>query len=131
MSFTASVNEWSVRLTQLGGNPSVLTGGLLLAKGETRTLRHGDTVEFIEGLFKHRVCFEPPPPAEVQKIESSDEPQPKKMKFFELASNGAGSAAGKGAWETIDQGRMLVFNPQNITHSSKVLVSEIIKSINL
>lgn len=114
--------ECSVRVKQMGVNPSVLAGGLLLAKGETRTLRHGDTVEFLEGLFKHRICFEPPPsPAEAQKLESLAEPQPKKMKFFEIASNGGGSAGAKGAWETIDQGRMLVFNPHNFKHSSKVI----------
>lgn len=125
VSFTASVQECSVRVTQLGVNPSVLAGGLLLAKGESRTLRHGDTVEFLEGLFRHRVCFEPPPspPVVVQKKEAAlDEPQPKKMKFFELTSNG-GSATSKGSWETIDQGKMLVFSPQNINHSSKVFTS--------
>jgi hypothetical protein len=113
VSVVANLEECSVVVKQMGDNPSVLEGGLLLAKGETRTLKHGDTIEFLEGMFKHRVCFEPPPKREAPGS-PAEAPKPKIAKIFQTNGKATGS------WEVIDDGKMLVYTPNDITHSDKV-----------
>jgi len=114
VSLVLNLKECSVVVTQLGDNPSALEGGLLLSQGESRKLQHGDAFEFLEGLFKHRICFEPPPKAPREASEAPLEaPKPKLAKLFE--KNGSST----GTWETVDQGRMLVYTPHNVIHSTK------------
>ncbi|XP_065332330.1 uncharacterized protein F21D5.5 [Cloeon dipterum] len=120
VSFTANYKENTVLAKQLGDNPSILEGGIQLFKGETRLLCHEDSIELIEGFFKHRIVFEPPPmkraAAQGATPDEVDATQPKKARMESLMRNGLSG----GKWETVDQGKMLVFSPHGMNHSSKV-----------
>ena len=58
---TSDCNEFIVKLTQIGLNTSRAKGEAVGVR-KTVTLRHEDTIEVLEGQYKYKLFFNPPPP---------------------------------------------------------------------
>ncbi|XP_059474148.1 uncharacterized protein F21D5.5 [Neocloeon triangulifer] len=126
VSLLANYAQATVLVKQLGENPCGLESGVCLFKGDSQTLGHGDTLELLEGLHKHRIVFDPPP----EKCTSTDKRKvneelateeivsPSKTKKAKLEAFMDGGL--RGDWESVDHGKMLVFTPHNSSHGDKV-----------
>lgn len=126
-------------MKQIGVNPSAIDGQLL-RKNDRRILKHGDTIELVHGLFKHTVLFDPPPPRQTvhqsvhfnekesaarKASRSHDLPEPssKKQRLSEnVASSSSELVCQENTWESIDNGRLLIFTSKGTEHSSKVCI---------
>jgi hypothetical protein len=117
-----------VRIKQMGPNTTGVNG-LALKKGETQVLRHGDRLEVLLGQYVYRVEFEPPP--SVEKIRS--EGDERKRKHDEASSVSkkvcsdslsvdVGDPSPDSKWETIDNGKLLIYTAKNVVAQSKVKV---------
>ena len=60
-SLTSDCNEFIVKLTQIGLNTSRAKGEAVGVR-KTVTLRHEDTIEVLDGQYKYKLFFNPPPP---------------------------------------------------------------------
>jgi hypothetical protein len=122
VSFTVNIQQLQITMTQTGENPSSVNGRLL-RKGEIIALSHGDTIELVHGMYKYMVAFEPPPKETISKV-----PKIKELKLGEPATKRqrldiglSSSAVSENKWETIDNGKVLVFTAKGTENSSKVL----------
>lgn len=105
--------------------------GLALARNETIVLRHGDRLEMLFGQYIYKVEFEPPPSIEEIRTEENEKRRKldedstvnKKMCCELLKKNVVADVSEpgrEGEWETIDNGKLLIYTAKHVVAQSKV-----------
>lgn len=105
--------------------------GLALTRNETHILRHGDRLEILLGQYIYKVEFEPPP--SIEKIRTEENEKKRKLDedstvnkkvCCELLRKDAVADASEptreGEWETIDNGKLLIYTAKHVVVQSKV-----------
>lgn len=117
-------------MKQIGPNTTGVNG-LALKKGETQVLRHGDRLEILLGQYIYKVEFEPLPSIEEIRTEGNERKRKldedstvnKKM-CRELSKKDAvvdvSEPTPKGEWETIDNGKLIIYTAKHVVAQSKV-----------
>ena len=106
--------------------------GLALTRNETQVLRHGDRLEILLGQYIHKVEFEPPPSIEKMKTEENEKKRKldedstvNKKVCCELLKKDAvadvSEPTSEGEWETIDNGKLLIYTAKHVVAQSKVI----------
>jgi hypothetical protein len=126
VSLYADYDAVQVRIKQIGPNTSGVNG-LALKKGETQVLRHGDRLELLFGKFIYRVEFEPHPSLEKMKTEGDgrkrklDEATSVNKKVCSESLNmDVGERNLESRWETIDNGKLLIYTGKHVVAQPKV-----------
>lgn len=132
MSLCADIDALEVRIKQVGPNATGVNG-FALKKSDTQVLRHGDKLEILLGQYTHIVEFEPPPSIEDIRIEGDGKKRklgetsivnkklcdesPKKDTGLDTYKTSSDSK-----WETIDNGKLLIYTSKHVTAQSKVKI---------
>ena len=141
IQLTADLKTFSVRVEQTGDNTSVL-GDSALGKGEARDAAHGDEFEVLEGLFRHKIIFDPAPPKDAKRAGKGSPPSEggkrkagqmeedtpskgrsdmKRLKSLELDLIPKEMSKGDGfAWHKVSGGEVYIMTADDIVHSEKV-----------
>lgn len=110
--------------------------GLALTRNENQVLRHGDRLEILLGQYIYKVEFEPPPSIEEIRTEENK----KKRKLEDSAENkkvcrellkkdavaDVSEPTREGEWETIDNGKLLIYTAKHVVAKSKVTQNAIL-----
>ena len=124
-----------MRVKQVGPNTTGVNG-LALTRNENQVLRHGDRLEILLGQYIYKVEFEPPPSIEEIRTEENK----KKRKLEDSAENkkvcrellkkdavaDVSEPTREGEWETIDNGKLLIYTAKHVVAKSKVTQNAIL-----
>lgn len=130
MSLCADIDALEVRIKQVGPNTTGVNG-FALKKNDTHVLRHGDRLEILLGQFTHIIEFEPPPSLEDKRIEGGgtkrklDETSIMNKKLHGKSQKkdtglDVSQASSDSKWETIDNGKLLIYTSKHVVAQSKV-----------
>jgi len=130
VSLRADSDAQEVRVKQLGHNTTGVNG-LALTRNETQVLRHGDRLEVLLGQYIYKVEFELPPSIEEIVTEENEKKRKldedstvKKKVCCELFKKDAFAEVSvhtrEGEWETIDNGKLLIYTAKHVVAQSKV-----------
>lgn len=129
------IEKYVLEIKQIGNNSSALNG-FCLRKDKTYKALHGDLIEVLYDKLSYEVVFQPSPTIssdtkeslketaevsqqlEVQKMETKAD-----IKSVTESSNPFTIAQGKcmkGKWETVEQGKLLIFTFGEVLNSTKV-----------
>lgn len=130
VSLRADSDAQEVRVKQLGHNTTGVNG-LALTRNETQVLRHGDRLEVLLGQYIYKVEFELPPSIEEIVTEENEKKRKldedstvKKKVCCELFKKDAVAEVTvhtrEGEWETIDNGKLLIYTAKQVVAQSKI-----------
>jgi len=132
VSLRADSDALEVRVKQMGPNTTGVNG-LALTRSETQVLRHGDRLEILLGQYIYKVEFEPLPSIEEigteknKKKRKLEDSTVKKKVCCELFKKDAvadvSEPTREGEWETIDNGKLLIYTAKHVVAQSKVTQS--------
>jgi hypothetical protein len=119
-----------VQVKQLGPNTTGVNG-LALTRNETQVLRHSDRLEILLGQYIYKVEFEPSPSNEEIRTEENEKKRKleedstlNKKVCCELLKKDAvadvSEPTREGEWETIDNGKLLIYTAKHVVAQSKV-----------
>lgn len=105
--------------------------GLALTRNETQVLRHGDRLEILLGQYIYKVEFEPP--ASIEEIRTEENEKKRKLDEDSTVNKkmcceflkkdvvaDVSEPAREGEWETIDNGKLLIYTAEHVVAQSKV-----------
>ncbi|KAK6623979.1 hypothetical protein RUM44_010836 [Polyplax serrata] len=129
----ANYDKKNVAITQIGRNACGLNG-MALKKDSTVTVKHGDRIEILLGQYIHVIEFEPPPDTtgnlkktrkSVSSSASDSQTSNKSAKHVLEVEDDKSTAKRsrldiKSDWESVDDGKLLVYTPENVKPSCKI-----------
>lgn len=119
-----------MRVKQVGPNTTGVNGRAL-TRNETQVLRHGDRLEILLAQYIYKIEFEPPPATEEIRTEENEKKRKldedstvNKKVCCELLKKDAvadiSEPTCENEWETIDNGKLLIYTAKHVVAQSKV-----------
>ncbi|XP_055905980.1 uncharacterized protein F21D5.5 [Eupeodes corollae] len=104
------LDKCQVTLEVLGVNPCALNG-FMADQGTKVVALHGDVLEIVYGRHPFEIVFKPPPPT------LSSEEKPMAIDDDESVPSSDDS---KDPWQSIDNGKLVIYTPKGVKSSKKV-----------